>query len=318
MAAGASAPPLPPGPTYFPPPPPGWGPGPMGFGSPPPPDPRQAERDAIGDARDAVSIYRWAIVLGLLVQVVTLIEVLSYPAAGRAASLSSVTGGAGSEVAGGLSGPVVALAAIASLLGLVIFVLSLVAFLRWRGAISTLRTGSPPYFGGYPPPPGSSVAAEAVQNYRRSVYTLLLWLVTIIVGIAALVVVAISAIAPKFNANGSLSPTNATAGLSPSAAASILVIGVALGLVLLLIDLLLAYFVTASLGAIARLGGPAAETFDVEGARWLVLIGVLLGAGGLLGTVYAPLVGIAILGGICLLLGTQRYYRELSVRAEGA
>lgn len=303
-------PPLPPPPTPYPGQVPGWAPYWPQPGYVPVTPIGPDETRAVRSVRSGVSLFRWVAVLGLAVQLVSIVELILYPSLAKLSSLSS-TGGFSFSGSSGLSGASIAFSALAGGLGLVTLILGIIAFVRWREGISELRKGSLPS-GPYPPIPLTGAAAKADLGYRRAVWTLLAWILALVGGGVALAFVFLASYHIVVNTNGTVVPPNA-AQLN-SAISSVIGAAVALAVVLLLLELALAYFTTGSLEGFVETGTPRARTIDLQTPRLLVLLSVAVGATGVLNVLYVGAGAVAIVGPVLLFLGCQQYLRAFDER----
>lgn len=221
---------------------------------------------------------------------------------------ASTTGGLSSTAsASSLSAALGGYVALSDLLQFVAFIVALVAFVRWRRGVKIV-SGSARNFDLTSTDADPADRSEA--GYRHSLYTTLLGILVTIIGGVALVAILLGNLTPTVNPNGTVTSPNssqiqhAVAGTLPFLAG--------LTIVLVLVQLLLAYFVTESLDAFAALAGRTAELLRSPSPRLLVLVGVLFGATGVLNFVYPGAGAVAIAGPLLILWACQRYLTALA------
>jgi hypothetical protein len=251
-----------------------------------------------------LSIYRWAIVLSVIVQLISLAELAVDPSLGRLSSLSSSSGVNFSSGSGGLSGAALAFGAATGLFGLIGFVLAVIAFVRWRNGVEELRK-SVVARGPFPTAPLAGPAAQAASGYRYAVWLIGIWILAVILGGIVIAGLFLSGLDLSQGLNGTASaPTNAQIN---HALSSLIGPAISLGAILLLMGLVFAYFVTSSLEGFLSLPGPRPTSLDFTGTRHLVFLSILLGIGGLLNIVYPGLGAIALIGPLLSYVACQRY-----------
>ncbi len=306
----SSGPPAPGTPAGVPPP---WGPGPA---APPGaaygrdwPAPNDLASSAVADVRDGIALYRWAAGLGALIAVVAVVAALLNPQLSDLATISSGAGLSASAETGSISGALEGYVVLIDLLEFVAFVLALVAFTRWRAGVKFLRRE----LDSYSISSASSRAIDRVETgYRRSMWTMLLWVLTALAGGVAVAATVLANVQPTVDQNGTIvAPTSAQIGHAVAAAIG-LSIGVAV--VLLLVQLLLAYFVLESLDGFVARAGRALPAAWSGSPRPLVYLGLLLNLTGFLNLLYPGAGAVAIAGPLLILLGCQRYLALLGNR----
>lgn len=258
--------------------------------------------------RAGVSLYRWALLAGLAVQLTGVVLIFVNPDYLRLSSASSAGGLSFAGGGGGTNGATLALTAVDGLLGLASLILSIVAFVRWRSGVLELRRTVPPS-APFQPSGAAGPAALADSHYRAALWTMLVWLLAVIAGAVVIGVALVGNLHLMPNANGTVPPP--TTSQVNNAVASILPYAVGLGVVLLVLQLVLAHFVTGSLSGIVQAGGRRASIPDLGTTRALVFLGVLFGAAGFLNLIVVGPGAIALVGTVLLLLACQRYLTAL-------
>jgi hypothetical protein len=261
--------------------------------------------------RDGLSLYRWAALLGVVAPILALGIFLVDPAVGAIAGLST---GSGLSFASGSSvenGSALLLSALAGVLGLIALVLAIIAFTRWRhGAVLLERRRPWAGGGGWGAVPRTSAEASAIRGYRYSLYTMGGIILAAIIGAVIIAVVVIAATV--------ITVTNGrTSTVSIGSSWAVVGAEVGLELVLLLLDLVLAWYVTESLHGFLALGPPRAPPPDLEGTRTLVYLGIVLGAASILNIVVVGLGAIGIAGPVLIFVATSRYHAAFTERLQG-
>ncbi|HTT25420.1 MAG TPA: hypothetical protein VMH90_00460 [Thermoplasmata archaeon] len=286
---------------------------PMGWGPPPTPVPVDPG-PPVRAVRSGVELYRWVAALGVIGQVLGLAIALADPSVGRLASLSSTGGISLSSTAPGFTGPALLLLLGSGLIGFLAFILSIVAFVRWRsGVIELRRSAVPP--GPFEAPRLTGAAAKAEGGYRRALWTMLIWLLTVIAGGVVIAVVLVSSLGLMTNSNGTaVAPTPSQVN---HAVGSVVGYALALGGILLVIELVLAYFVTESLEGFLETGPARPSPYDLGNVRGLVYLGMALGVATLLNTWVLGAGAIAIAGPLLLFVACTRYLTAFDERLGG-
>jgi hypothetical protein len=274
-------------------------------GPPPPPD----LRPSVQLARDGVRLYRAVLALSLLAEVVSIAAALADPSVGAQLALS--TGGlpTSSATPANLPGWYGGVEALIALLALVGLLLGIVAFLRWRSAVKGLGgvgASGPGFAGGAQPAP----AEAARQGYVRSLLVLLSAVLAIVIGVIVLAVIVVSHL-PARSANNT---TGFSSAQVHAAVASTYPEVIGLAVVVLALELLLAYFVTRSLNGFLGLVPIASPRIDPEQLPALVLVGVALSGTGLLGEISPALEVLPLLGTGLVLYAAVRYARAFEDR----
>ena len=249
-------------------------------------------------------------VTSLLVQVVSIALLATDAALGKLFSVSSTSGFSFSG-SGATSASAVALSAVSGVLGLAGFIISVIAFVRWRQGVAEIRKTAVAQ-GPFQPAVLSGAAAQAERGYVRSVWMMVVGLITVIGGAVAIVVALLGSLHITSNPNGTVNaPTPSQVN---NALASVVVYAVVLAAVLLLVELLLAYFVTESLQGFANSGVPKVAPIDLSPTRSLVLLSVVVSVAGILNFVYLGLGAVALAGPILMLVACQQYLRAFDER----
>lgn len=259
----------------------------------------------MASVRSGIDLYRYALLLGIAVQLLTLGLLVADPAVGRLASASSgslsfSTSATGSTAAGQ------GYAALLALLGIAELVIALVAFVRWRRGVVELRRTYVPY-GSFDPLPLRGPAQRAEGGYRRALWTMLTIVLVTIAGTVVIAILLVSSFALTTNANGTVQPP--TSQQIDHAVAATLPAIVALALAVFVLELVLAYFVADSLAGFVELGGARPGSVDLDATRTLVIVSVVLSVSGLLNLVAVGAGALAIASPVLLLYACQRYLR---------
>lgn len=312
--AAPSAPPYAPPP---PPPPAAWPPVPASprppyYAAPPlagagPPPPPGIDPAGIGSRlRDGLGTYRWAILVSLLAQVITLIVLLLNPSVGRAESLGSVSQLSLSSNTGA-DAALTAAEVVSGILSFVVLILGILAFSKWRTCVKMVQGFAS--FGAVAPGP-----AEAAAGYRRSLYTMLGYLLVTIAGAIVIAAAVFSSITAATPVNGTVSPP--TSAQVQDAVNNATGAAIGLGVALVVVTLALAYFVTQSLEGFLDAVHPAPLGLRRRpAARLLVYVAVVLSGTSVLNfAVLGAGSALGLIGTAILWYAVWRYQEDLDER----
>ncbi|HZY69836.1 MAG TPA: hypothetical protein VFF67_02515 [Thermoplasmata archaeon] len=225
------------------------------------PNPADERRRALGEIRSSISVYRIAVILLLLVALID---------GGYAVLTGVVVSGYFGSVSSGsattaVSGSALGLAALGGVLGFAAFIVTLIAWWKWRGGVRRLDDPVVPY--------GESPwgATGAKRYYSYTVWTFIISILATIGIVIAFAAVLLTSLNVHVNPNGTVTqPTQAQIQSAIHSAFGVLIAAVVVAAVLTFLQY---YFATTSLVRGARPGAPAGAVAQLEGGQRYVLIG---------------------------------------------
>ncbi len=253
-------------------------------------------RTSISNIRKGISLYLIVVILGLVIGVIS--GVVIAIEASHGASLLSPTPSSNCSTLGtnnnstvctpsvsypgtlGLVGPVILLAAVA----LASFILTIVAWLRWREGIKALPMAVLEYG-----PQFGDGARRALRDYDYTVY---MFIVSIVVSIASAVTVLLIVFSIAF----SQTPSSLS-----SFAVELTEVVLVFDILVAVVEFLIYYFASASLrGALYPLAGPA-EKQALDQGRMLMIVGAVLVGIAAFSTVVSAILGLVVVAGYAVL-----------------
>jgi hypothetical protein len=270
-----------------PPAPVAWNPPAPGFSTPPTgTDPRGTQTyRAVQRIQRSVTIY-------LIIPLLTALDAIVITAAVLVTGAFVVGNFGGSGIGGLVESNSAAISITGELVAFVGLILTIVAWLTWRGGVKQLAAA-----GGEYGPEQTKAAQGAEKDYSYAVYT---WIATLFFGIGAAVVVflfVLSAVADNINKGES--------GVTAAANALTALVGLLLviAIVSLLLTILLYHFASRSLvRSISALATPSIRA-KLDRGRMLILVGAALGIAGEGALVSSLLYPLALISPIVLLVG---------------
>lgn len=246
--------------------------------------------------RDASGLYRLVLILSIVAAVVY----------GAASIVSGSPQGLGipsqynfqagnSTATTSPNGALLGYVALAGLIGLINFILIIISWLRWRDGVRQLVTAAPEYG-----PTHANEAKEARRDYGYTVWTFILFILTIIVVVGAATVVIASTVVGHIGLNRTAALTAAQASQLRSEVLALIVVAVIAGAVYQFIQYL---FASRSLKAsFFSLASPEQRNL-LDRGRTLTLVGAALYFATALELVTPYGALIAILPPLLILLG---------------
>jgi len=240
----------------------------------------------------AVERIRISITLYLLVPLMSLFNAVVVTATVLTSGAFVVGNFGGSGIGGLIESNSAAIAITGELTAFIALILTIVAWLTWRGGVRDLADAPAEY---------GSAQFSAAQDARRDYgYTLYTWLAIFFFGIAVVVVIIALVLGTIVNNINSGEPSGTAAANAIGAVVGVLAVLAVVGIVL---TILLYYFATRSLvGSISTVSTPAIRA-RLDRARTTILVGAVLGIlaeGALVDRLLYPL---AILGPLVLVVG---------------
>ncbi|MFI5418891.1 MAG: hypothetical protein ACHQ2Y_08370, partial [Candidatus Lutacidiplasmatales archaeon] len=255
---------------------------------------------AVSRVREAMGIYRWFLVITLLVGVVAVVTGSYYVASGGGFNLGSLVPQSGPNnttlrpTSPGLSGASWAETALVSVFGLVGLILLLVSYLRWSSALDALQRVA------YGASPGGYAAAERAKKDSKN--ALYVWIGGIIVSaiLVGVIFLVIATTAIAQSGPGQVGFTPADLAQLRSEFVGALVAAAVLGAI---VQSLVNFFASRSLGESLTLFGGPWPSAQFEAGRRGFLVGAVIAPVGLAALVSPYLAPLALAGPLLLLWG---------------
>lgn len=227
-------------------------------------NPADERRRALGEIRSSVAVYRIAVILLIL----TAVADGAYTVETGVVTSGYFGGISGGSTTTGLSGAALGVVALAGVLGFAAFIVTLIAWWKWRGGVR--RLDEP--LGSYGTPGAEATGARKYYGY--AVWMFVLTILTSIGVAVAVTAVVLSNLNIHVNPNGTVTPpTQAQIQSSIHAAVGVIVAGLVVGA---LLNLLMYYFATTSLVRAARPGASSAVQTQLAGGQRLVVVGAVV------------------------------------------
>jgi uncharacterized membrane protein len=266
------------------------------YAPPPPPPPAWAAALPTDPLRSRT--YRAVQRIQTSLTIYTVVPLLTLVYTALAATIVLATGAyvVGNYGGSGISGLIESSSAAIEIAGEIVafggFILTIVAWLTWRGGVKELNAASSEYGAAH-----QTSAHQAERDYSFTVYT---WIATFLFGIALAVVLVLLILGTLLNdVNNHESASTAAA----NALSAYLVLLIVVAVVTVLLTFLLYFFASRSLmRSLASIASPGTKS-RLERARSVILVGAILGILAEATLATAALYVLAIVGPVLLVIG---------------